>query len=785
MLLLTMAVLCLTAASLSSENRATVTGRVTDPTGAAVPGAIVTLRARDGAPQRTAVSDTDGRYRFENLPQAEYLLEAQARGLQTMQAGTVWVESDGAATRDIDLDVARVRTHVVVTASGTAQTTDETAKAFDVIDAAEIGRRAEFSIVESLRTMPGLRVSQLGGPGSFMRVHTRGLRAFDTSVLIDGFRVRDVSAPQGDATGFLGDLLVANTDRVEVLRGSGSSLYGTNAMAGVVNVVTDQGGGPLHGELLADGGGLGVARGVAKLAGGGLENRVQYSLGVTHLNVTRGVDGDDRVKNSVAQGYAQWRPAPRASISGRLMGNNAAVGLNGSASAAPLGQLGTALPVRAVEGRTFFAAPNDPDYRRESHFVAGLATITHQLTGRATLRGHYHGFATSRDNRNGPGGAGFQSAFNNANRFDGRIDTGQGRIDAWLSRRHLLSAGYEFEREDYDNLSTDENPNPASRVRAQVLVTQSSHAVFGQDQLRWLDDRLQVSLSGRLQTFRLSRPVFEGGAPRYDLVEIPSAPRALTGDAAVSYFLPQSNTKLRAHVGNAYRSPALYERFGTAFFGGTFTPYGDPRLGPERSIGMDAGIDQYLAASRLKVSATYFYTRLQQVVAFDSSGLIRSASDPFARSLGYLNTGGGLARGLELSVEANPARRLRVFSSYTYTNADDRNSTVLGGSISSIRISDHMFTSVVTASLGHGIDTTFDFMAASDYIYPLFSGGSRPFLFNGPVKGDLVLSYTRPLDDKRSVQFFGRLENLFNRVYFEDGYRTPKAWAVGGIRFTF
>src|SRR4030095_5805869 len=132
---------------------------------------------------------------------------------------------------------------VVITAQGTAQPVDEVSKAVAVVSEQQIEERDEFAIAEALRTVPGLRVQQLGGPGSFVSIKTRGLRNEDTAVLIDGLRFRDVGAPQGDASGFLSDLIVTDIDRVEVLRGSGSSLYGSNAIGGVINIVTDEGGG--------------------------------------------------------------------------------------------------------------------------------------------------------------------------------------------------------------------------------------------------------------------------------------------------------------------------------------------------------------------------------------------------------------------------------------------------------------------------------------------------------------------------------------------------------------
>ena len=91
---------------------------------------------------------------------------------------------------------------MVITAQGTAQPVDEVSKAITVVDQKEIDDRDESTIAEALRTVPGLRVQQLGGPGSFTSIKTCGLRNEDTAVLIDGLRFRDAGAIQGDASGF-------------------------------------------------------------------------------------------------------------------------------------------------------------------------------------------------------------------------------------------------------------------------------------------------------------------------------------------------------------------------------------------------------------------------------------------------------------------------------------------------------------------------------------------------------------------------------------------------------
>jgi outer membrane cobalamin receptor len=139
------------------------------------------------------------------------------------------VKGEGLTEVMISLGVEHVRSSVVVTASGTPQTTDEVSKALTVVDGDTINRRADQSVGDALLDIPGLRVEQLGGPGSTTYFKIRGLRNADTAVLVDGLRLRDAAGIQADASGVLQDLVITNTSQVEVLRGAGSSLFGTDA----------------------------------------------------------------------------------------------------------------------------------------------------------------------------------------------------------------------------------------------------------------------------------------------------------------------------------------------------------------------------------------------------------------------------------------------------------------------------------------------------------------------------------------------------------------------------
>src|SRR5215469_11190614 len=237
-----LSILLLTAAAHAAELSVRVQDSRHDP----IPGATVSLVSRGGERQ-ALTSDQTGRCEFANLAAGEYLLQADARGFEASAPHAVQLPSTEAAT--VTLGVAQIRSTVVVTASGTPQTTDEVAKALTVVDGSTIALRQDPAVGDALLDVPGLYVEQLGGPLSTLYFKTRGLRITDTAVLVDGLRLRDAAGTQADASGMLQDLVLADTGRIEVLRGAGSSLYGTDAIGCVVNLVTDEGGGRTHGSV--------------------------------------------------------------------------------------------------------------------------------------------------------------------------------------------------------------------------------------------------------------------------------------------------------------------------------------------------------------------------------------------------------------------------------------------------------------------------------------------------------------------------------------------------------
>ncbi|MCS6805779.1 MAG: TonB-dependent receptor [Acidobacteriota bacterium] len=770
------------------QSRAELRGRIQDEAGAVIVGASVRLSTRGGDLRWSTVSDQSGSYQFSGLRVGDYLLEVRKPGFRPSVL-TVQVESQ-AQSVDVTLQVAGLREEVVVTPSGRPQAPDEVSKSITVLSESEIEQRDEYSLVEALRNTPGLRVQQLAGPGGFATLQFRGLRSADSALLIDQLRLRDAADVNGSINGYLQDLLIDGYEQVEVLRGSASSLYGTNAIGGTINLVPRQGGGPAHGDLLMEGGSLRFGRVRGTLSGGLTRDRFLYSLGATHVNVADGVDGNDAYRNTTLNGRGQFLLRPDVSLTGRVLYSDAFGQLNETPFPRPgLAPLPTGQRIyRAVplgeEGATFVYDLDDPDSRRDLSLFVGAVRFTHLVNPRWSYTVAYQGTDSRRQNADGPGQNPFLTGLSLSDsvrraQFDSTIHNVETRHDIHLGRIMRLTLGYEFEQEQYLNTNL---PNIV------VDVTQRTQGFFLHNQFGLLARRLQFGAAFRVQGFDLETPSFTPAtrspyAGRLGQLDIPTA---VTGDGSVSYFFERTGTKLRAHVGNGFSAPSIFERFGSSFFFGSFSFFGDPTLRPERSISVDVGVDQHLMNQRARLSATYFYTRLQEVIVFVNSF---SPTDPkgFNRFFGYANGLGGLARGVEVSASISPIRSLDIFAAYTYTNSDEVAPNA-AGTTRVFGLPDHQFSIQLNQRLRR-FNINFDLTAFSNHDFPLFAPfrpfSSGVFRFQGYAKADLTVSYPIALSERLRLQLFGKIENLFDDDYFEEGFRAPGAVGLGGIRFQF
>ncbi len=757
-----------------AQNAAAISGRVKDERGAVLQGAEVRLRSRTGI-KLFARTDENGVYGFNGLAPGDYILEVSARGFAVQTSEELHVERGQNVGRDFALSVNAVNENVVVVATGTPQRADEVSKAVTVVGDAQIENRRSLTLSEALRGTPGLRVQQQGSYGALTSLRFRGQRNFDTALLLDGLRVRDASDINGSALPFITDILPADLDRVEILRGSGSSIYGTNAIGGVINLVPKTGAGAPKFEASFEGGSLALAR--ERLQGsGGIGRRAGFSFGLTRIDVRRGVDGDDEYGNTAGGARFQFDVTPSVNIAANFYGTISNARINNSPFALPAAFTSTEIYPAAIEGVTFEPDTNNPDQGRRNRLLVGSVRLTQRVSDIFSYTAAYQHVSSHRRNYDGPAvDPRFASffpfgdfVFNNTNA--GATDTLDARSNFRLGRANLLTAGMEYERE-----SLFQESIPSFSLLNDTTDRQRTFAVFGQDQIFLLNERLQISLGVRGQFYRIS------AANRPGVLSSINAESSATGDGAIAYFIRSTNTKLRVHLGNGFRAPSLFERFGTAVIARTPQRIGDPTLRAEQSIGIDGGFDQRLYGDRLQFGATYFYTRLQRVIDF-------SFPDPLGlrASGGYFNRPGGLARGFESYLESAPFRGTDLRASYTFTNSDR---FVPGAGLQrEFVIPKHLF-GLALSQRYRAFLFSFDLNRTGAYIAPVFEN-DFPFrtavlTFKGYTKADAFMSYERALGERIVLVLFGGADNIFDRKYFENGFRAPGAVGRGGASVRF
>lgn len=759
------------AAAAAFGQSSSIRGTVSDERGAAIIGADVQLLSRDGFSLFTR-SVEDGQFEFRNLKPGSYLIEAVAPGFAVTTTEEIQLVRGQSATRNVTLTVKNVNENVVVIATGTPQRTDEVAKAVTVLEGREIEARREITVAEALRATPGLRVQQQGSYGALTTLRFRGQRNFDTSLFLDGMRIRDASDIGGSAVSFIADLLPVGLDRIEILRGSSSSNYGTNAIGGVVNLVPLTGAGRSTFEAGFEAGGLGLYRTLLR-GSGGITDRFGYSFAVHRLDVRRGIDGNDEYGNTAGNARVQYNPRPSITISANFYGTASNARRNESPVALPAAFSSTQKYPRAVEGVTFHPDFNDPDLGRRNRVLIGSVRLAQKISESLSYSVAYQRLETRRRFYDGPAIDPAFAAFSPFGDFEsffinnGLTDTLDARLNLRIGRWSLLTAGIEGEREELFQQSTF---TPEA-----TTDTQRTFALYGQEQILLLDDTLQIAVAGRVQFYRIraqDRPGFLGN------IEPKSS---VTGDGSVAYFIRASGTRLRAHVGNGFRGPSLFERFGEGTLNGVFVRFGDPTLRAEQSISASAGFDQRAWSDRILFGATYFYTRLQRVIDF-------AFPDPLGIRFfgGYLNRPGGFSRGLETYFEAAPIRGMNARAFYTFTNSD--RALTLGGLEQEFVTPRHLFGLSGTQRYRRMI-FSLDVSHNGSYLAPVFES-DFPFRtavlrFDSFTKVDFFTTFDWPVSERLTFRLFGGVDNLFNAKYFENGFRAAGAVGRAGVNIKF
>src|SRR5262249_52912120 len=248
---------------------ASISGSVVDPLGARVAGASTKLLL-DGNVVRDVAADSRGDFSFDRLSEGRYRVEVSSPGFQTRTTNPVFVTRGAHVTVDVALPLDPLEQNVSVTAAATDVLPSQIGAPVTVLDSSTIGALGKPDVLEALRLVPGVSLVQTGARGGVTSIFVRGGNSNFNKLLIDGIPANDIGGSVD-----LSQYSVAGVDRIEALRDPNSVVFGSDALSGVVSVISKRGQTRIPlGEFSIDGGNLGTHHEMA--AFGGTVQRFDY-----------------------------------------------------------------------------------------------------------------------------------------------------------------------------------------------------------------------------------------------------------------------------------------------------------------------------------------------------------------------------------------------------------------------------------------------------------------------------------------------------------------------------
>jgi vitamin B12 transporter len=625
---------------------------------------------------------------------------------------------------------------VVVTATKTEVPLRNVAASVTVITKEEIEARQATEIPSLLREVPGLNLTQQGSRGSTTTVFPRGGNSNFNLVLIDGMKVND-------AGGFFdfSDLSTDNIERIEIIRGPQSALYGADAMGSVIQIFTKKGKGPPRIETSFAGGNLNTFEEKVNLSGNA--ERVGYSLAVGRVDT----DGSLPINNAFRE----------TTVSGRLdyqvekaLDLNVTVRYTDSEFQFPTG----------VAGDQF--EPLDPNQSSDRQRLVVSGKASHSLTPwwQQTVQIGW-----------------YQQNFAFDDRFDPCCDfsTLQSRNEEqrfsldyfWnlaaptvLGISNLVTAGFAYEWQGFDQRTdATDTPFPFSSSNSD---SRDNKAFYLQNQLEW-QKRLFLTAGFRVDdnsTFGTQ----------------------VTPRVSAAYVTPVTETKIRGSYGEGIKEPTFIDIFGD----GSEFSRGNVNLQPERSRSWEIGLDQSVLKGFADLSATYFHQRFEDLI---TAVFVPEPPSGFFRAE---NLRSASAEGVEVAARMRPGFGLTVSGTYTYLETkvlDDGGVESVAvqegkplirrpkhsGSLSFDHVWNRLHSNLTATFVGDRPDVFFDPVTFQ----------SQRVTAQGYTTVDLAASYLL-LKDRlhlRELTAFGKILNLFDKKYEPiSGFSAPGITFLLGLK---
>ena len=608
---------------------------------------------------------------------------------------------------------------IIVTGARTPLDIHRLGSASTVISREDLNRQQARYLSDVLRTVPGFSVSQTGVRGTQTQVRVRGSEANHVLVLIDGVRANDPAT--GDEFRWE-HLAASNIERIEIVRGAQSALWGSDAIGAVVHIITRSGADHQGLDIYAEHGtnntlNVGV-NGVALVGGWSVAAGVE-SLDTDGDNISRSGSESDGAELVTGSFFARYSWSEAASFNAGLRM------IDASSDTDSVDFFVTGLPV-------------DADLEtRSNNLIAdvGASWLAHDERVNYRLSARYF----DSEHRNRVDGAEGSSTSSERVTLAFQSDLRLGD--------HGLSLAIEYEDTDFQQRGAIGFGDPNQNQNMQVFSAIAEFQYLKGEKLSW-------QLGGR----------FDNNSDFDDV---------FTGKASLVYQL-SDKARLRASAGTGHKTPTFTERFG--FFPAQFI--GNPNLKPETSVSYELGFDMELFDAALEIQSSVFFQELEDEIngfVFDPATFLFTADN---------RKGSSERSGVELSANWHMSSRFSLAGTYTYTDSKEENA--LGVNVREVRRPRHAGSVSLNYLSENGKLNAFMSAnyggERTDVFFPPFPEPQQTIILSDYWLVDLTVNY----QVTPAIALFVRSTNLFDENYEQVfGYQTLGRAAYLGLRVSF
>jgi vitamin B12 transporter len=707
-----------------------------------LPGAVVLraagVRRANGISRETAPAAAQGLARLVVergvLMQKRYWSYGSILAAVLLGAPGLSLSQPAAAPDEAGIGAANSLAQVVVTANRSEKPADQVGQSVTVLTAKDIRQNQELSVSDLVSRTVGVAFDRNGGPGQTTDIFIRGAESDQTLVLLDGVKLND---PTNPGTGYdFANLFTGDISRIEILRGPQSTLYGSEAIGGVVNIITAAPTKPLQADIQGEGGSF--ATGYLSGGFGGAADGYNWRAA-----------GYDYTSSSV--------PCFDRVFGGRRPCATHSAGATGRFALDLTKDL--QLDERVYYTRSFadfdgfdtptFTFGDDKEYGRNQQVVDYTGLNLSMFGGRLKNRLAFEYSGVDHHNFDPDQPQNFGAPTTTTFLATGRTYTVEYEGTFTLAPGWHAVFGAQSERSTMDTFSPlfEAAPNRAEQTIASGYAQISGEVLKG------------VTLTGGV---------------RYD--DQSKVGGHFTGQASAAWRLNDGNTILRVSFGQGFKAPSLYQ---------LYSEYGNLALKPEEATGWDAVVEQHFLDGRLVVQAAYFgrvtTNMINFISCFEADGSESDAGLCATHQLGggyYDNVARTEAEGAEVTASWQVTDQLQLSANYTLDAAKDRSA----GSPTLGRQLNRRPEQSANADIGYVWPFKLRTDLAVRFVGASYSDNADTIRLKAYTLVDLRASY--PLLDH--LEIYGRIENLGDQRY-ETVYQygtLPRA-AYAGLRLTF